>query len=249
MAELEKLLGYLSMPTGLLWLFMLAAVAYTVRVRAYRSTAAWAVAFVLYSIAGNGWVGAALMRAVEGQIIAVHPDDVGTLDALFVLGGGSKLGPRDYPQVGSAGDRIIEPVRLYHAGKVKTLVTSGRTVPGMGDPQDITLEIHRIWRELGVPDEAIIRLSAPYNTRMEIEAYSKLIAERRFKQVGLLTSAYHLPRAMRTANRVGLAVVPIAVDHRGGGPAFSYVHLVPNGAGFKQVHLACWEIIGSLVGR
>jgi len=243
---LAKLLGLLAMPTGLLWLALIGLAVWFRRERAGRALLGVLLA---YTLAGNVWVGGALMQSLEAGVRSVHPEEVPPLDALFVLGGGTKLGPRDYPEAGTHGDRVVLAARLYHAGKVALLVTSGRSTPGIGEDRDITLSHLRIWTELGVPESAVLRLSAPHNTSMELAEYAALARDHRFERVGILSSAFHLPRVMANAERQGLAAIPIAADHRGGHGGLALPNLVPQADGFARVGLACWELLGRAVGR
>ena len=236
------------MPAGLLWI-LLAGLAVLAARHHRRLGGAVAALWVAYTLVGNVWVGAWLIRALESQVDTVHPEEVPPLDALFVLGGGVKVGPRDWPEASGSGDRAILAVRLYHAGRTPVLVTSGRSVPGIMKHRDHSEDTARLFRQLRVPESAIVRLSHPYRTSMELDAYVELKAERGWDRVGLLSSAYHLPRVMRNARRVGFEAIPIAADHRGGAPPFGLIGLVPQSSGFTKVQTACWELVGMLAGR
>jgi uncharacterized SAM-binding protein YcdF (DUF218 family) len=248
LAALSKFIGVLVMPSGLLWILLAALAVFAWR-RHPRLGAATFALWVSYTVVGNVWVGSWLIQALERQVDAVHPEDVPPLDALFVLGGGVKVGPRDWPEASGSGDRAILAVRLYHLGHTPVLVTSGRAVPGIMAPRDHTEDTSRLWRQLKVPESAIVRLSTPYRTSMELDEYIKLKAQRGWGRVGLLSSAYHLPRVMRNARRVGFDAIPIAADHRGGAPPFGLIGMVPQSSGFTKVQTACWELVGMLAGR
>ena len=69
------------------------------------------------------------------------------------------------------------------------------------------------------------------------------------KRVAIVTSAWHLPRALALARRFGLAADGIPADRRGRMPPASPAFLVPDGAALHDTQLWCTETIGRMVGR
>ena len=98
-------------------------------------------------------------------------------------------------------------------------------------------------------DEAILTLSQPRNTREEVAAYRELVERRGWQRVGLITSGFHLRRAMRLADAAGLEVVALPAESRGPPAWEGLMSVIPSGAGFYRVHRASWEVLGAAVGR
>ncbi|MEZ5304442.1 MAG: YdcF family protein [Verrucomicrobiales bacterium] len=66
----------------------------------------------------------------------------------------------------------------------------------------------------------------------------------------LVTSAFHMRRAMACFECVGLDCQPFATDHRGGSPGrFSPAYLIPDPSGFSTWQLFVKEWAGMLVYR
>jgi len=245
----QKFLGRLIMPSGLLWLVLIATTVFAWRRWSRKQACAWTLVLVAYTLIGNSWLGAAMVGALEAQIPMTHLTDGGKFDAVFVLGGGTKPGPDGRPQLGSVGDRVALAARLYHAGRTPVLVTSGSSIAALGLAMDISEQTATIWRELGVPDTAIRQIAKPKNTSQELAAYPALIEAEGWKRVGVISSAWHLPRVLRGARRHGLELVPLPADHRGIVPGLALVWFVPQAIGFQQVQSALWELVGMAVGR
>lgn len=245
----QKVLGRLIMPAGWIWLSLFAVgLAYLLRQRRWEAGIAFGL-FGLYGVGGNQVVGAFLMESLQNDVVRVDPYEGPPYEALLVLGGGTKPGPY-HPEFGTAGDRVALAARLFHAGRAPILVASGRSLPGLPEALtvDLSKDTQQIWTGLRVPQDAIVRLPDPHNTQLEMQAYRQLIETRGWRRVGLISSGYHLPRAMRHARRLGLHVVPIAADHHRA-DAFSGLSLVPQGSGFFLVERAVWEYVGRAVGR
>lgn len=249
MLSLSKLIGFLIMPAGLVWLGLLLAPIWAFQQRRKGFALALFALCLAYTLAGNPALGRALMARLEHRIPPLPPE-APPFEAVFVLGGGSEEGPEGLPQLSEAGDRIAAAAALWHAGRTRFLVASGASDDSLRGPRDAGKETEALWRRLGIPGEAILRLERPCRiTREEVAAYAELKRQRGWTRVGLLSSAWHLPRALRLARRAGLEVTPIPADFRGRPERFQLWHLVPQADGFQQVQLACWEWLGAAAGR
>jgi uncharacterized SAM-binding protein YcdF (DUF218 family) len=249
MLALTKLLGMLCMPLGLLWLGLALAATWAFRKRLRGLGAFLVLLFLGFTLAGNVQVGAWFMGRLESEVPPLSESSA-PFDALFVLGGGSQIDDQGHPLLSTGGDRIIEAARLWQAGRATCLVASGASDDALADRRNLGAETRAIWVSLGIPGTAIRVLAEPcFITRQEIQAYGRLKTREGWRRVGLVSSAWHLPRAMALARREGLAVVPVPSDRRGRMPRFQLWHLVPQADGFQNTQLACWEHLGRLAGR
>lgn len=116
--------------------------------------------------------------------------------------------------------------------------------------RNLGAEARIIWQELGIPAEAIWVVDQPcVITRDEIRADQRLAARQGWSRVGLLSSAWHLPRAQALAERQGFRVQGFPSDRWGRIPSFHLWHLVPQSEGLEHTQLACWEWLGRWMGR
>jgi uncharacterized SAM-binding protein YcdF (DUF218 family) len=244
-----KILGRLAMPAGLVFLALWLTTIVHAHQRALRPALASALTLLAYMAAGNVWLGASLVAPLEAPYVHANPLDEPPFDAVFVLGGGTSIDPQGRVYLTRAGDRLALGARLYHTGRTPLLVASGSSPPGTENPRNAAAESALVWTQLGVDPDAILTLPGPTNTSEELRAYADLIRERGWTRVGLVSSAWHLPRVMRNAQRVGLDVTPLAADRRGIATWSGFESLVPTGSGFDLVHRAAWERVGVLVGR
>lgn len=249
MLAFTKLLGMLLMPIGLLWLGLLVAMGWAFK-RRQRGLGGFLVLLCAgFTLAGNTRVGHVLMARLEASLPSL-PEHAAPLEALFVLGGGTEVDAQGRPFLAESGDRVMEAARLWHAGRVKRLVASGASMDAKAERRNLGEETRTIWLGLDIPPEAIRVIEEPcFNTRAEIQAYGRMKAKEGLHRVGLLSSAWHLPRAQALAQREGLEVQLIPSDRRGRIPPFRLWDLVPGHDGFQNTHRACWEMLGRLMGR
>jgi uncharacterized SAM-binding protein YcdF (DUF218 family) len=247
--ELRKFTGLGLMPAGLVWLGLL-AFARVLAVRGSRPLAATAlVLWLIYTLAGNAWLGSAGLAWLERRYATLDPLGQGPFDAVLVLGGGVDVSDDGAPTLTAAGGRVVLAVRLYHAGKTRLLAASGPFVLLADDTATSTAAATGlIWRELGVPEESIVLLEGPRSTTDEVLALKRAAAERGWRRVGLLTSPWHLRRAMGLCRRYGVEATPLPADAVGM-PRLQLRWVVPQEIGFQRVQTACWEFLGPLAGR
>ena len=241
----KKVLGLLLLPPGLLWLALMMLATWPGLRRGGRGLAA--LALVVYTLAGNPWLGAWLLGRLEAPYAALKPADT-KFDAICVLGGGSSARPDGKPQLGPAGDRLIVPARLYLAGKSAHLVASGLNVTDCDGSRSLADDTAALWRGLGVPEAAITRLSSPRTTKEEIRAYKDLIAARSWRHVGVCSSAWHLRRVETICRQEGLRMIPVPADFLSGPLPWVPMYAVPQARGFQNVQKALWEYLGALTG-
>lgn len=244
---LQKVVGYLLMPAGLCWLALIVITIALFTARRWWSGAALAIVVLLYTTSGNVWLGSYLLARLEAQV-PPGPDQatMEPFQAVFVLGGGTELMPDRSPRLSESGDRVVVAARLHLAGKAPLLVTGGQSIDGWRDLGD---EVRRIWRGLGVPDTAVIVEREPRITRDEIIRYHALATQRGWTRVGVISSAWHLPRVLDHCRRLGWTVTAIPSDGRGLQYGAEFRWFIPQARGFTAMETACWEMLGRLTGR
>lgn len=241
----KKVVAHLILPAGLLWLVLVAVMAWPGLGKGARMTAV--AFFLLYSLAGSPYLGVCLLRILEAPYYD-HEQPTEKLDALVLLGGGTGLSPGGRPALGLHGDRITRPAILFHEGLVGTLVTTGRSITEDSVDRLLSRETSQLWQGLGVPAEVIVEVPEPRNTREELAAVADLVKKHpEWKRIGLCTSASHLSRALAEGRSQGLDLVPVPCDFRSGTLIVSPMYLVPQGRGFRDVQTALWEFLGRVM--
>jgi uncharacterized SAM-binding protein YcdF (DUF218 family) len=241
----KKVIGLLVLPSGVIWLGLMAMVGWPGLNRLGRAFAM--LVLILYTLAGNAWTGAWLLGRLESPYAAMaRPSQ--PFDAICVLGGGSSATPNGDAQLGPAGDRLIVPARLFLSGKARHLVASGLSVTDIGGSRSLADDTAAVWLELGIPETAITRLSKPRTTAEEIRAYKELIAVNSWKRVGVCSSAWHLRRVEKICRSEGIGMVPVPADFLSAPLPWTPMYAVPQARGFQNVQKALWEYLGGIIG-
>ena len=132
-------------------------------------------------------------------------------DAIVVLGGGMNRNTTlPYAEMYSSADRVWHAARLYRAGKAPVVIPSGEGEERSAVP---------LLLDFGVPRQAIRVESKARNTEENALLVEKLVntlpgaVKIRAPRVLLVTSAWHMRRALQNFGQTGLDVIPAATDH------------------------------------
>ena len=138
------------------------------------------------------------------------------LDYVVVLGGrleGDRHRPPSARVAGEVLPRLVEGIRVYQLCPGSKLVVSGG-IPGLPDA-GFAAVAGKLAEQLGVPGNDIIREQRPLDTVSEARTMQPLLQDSYF---ALVTSAWHMPRAVALFRAQGLKPFPApAAFHTGRG--------------------------------
>ena len=255
----EKVGTALVMPSGVLWILLLtlSIQLWTQRNQnpaGHSGAVAATVCFALFSVAGNGFIANQMAAALEADYMTVDPMKETPLDVVIVLGGGGGLGANGRLQGNGSGDRLILAAQLYHQEIAGKFICTGQRIVSMNasgvDPAESSRDI---LLKLGVPDSAI-EMAGGRNTSEEMQALGERFQDSKLR-IGLLTSAWHLPRAMRLANRNRLTPIPLPAGFHTGANIEGLTtgqiveSMIPNGFALGATWSFAREYLGMLLGR
>ncbi len=244
--EAQKLATRLATPLGFVWLVLFGLALDQLRNRRWWPGGLAGGCWLLLSLGGNPWIAAGLLASLERS---VPPPQTQVWDAIAVLGGGTALDESGTVQLGDSGDRLRLGHALWRDHRAPLLVALGSGLLGSDRERNLAAETAELWRGWGVPDAAILLCPEPVNTRREIERLANEARLRGWKRVALVSSAWHLPRALALARRFGLPADGLPADSRGRLLPASPAYLVPGGASLHDVQLWCTEVLGRMVRR
>ena len=186
------------------------------------------------------------MARLMAVMIGIFDPDV------IVLGGGTSSTYNNRVQLGMAGDRVATAARLYHSGQVKKIICTG-SQSFRASPEDLhpREEAKLILTEFGIPASAVILLEGE-NTSQEMNSLKSWIPEHINSpqpRVGLITSAWHLNRALRLAKSQGLEFEPIPSNFISGPVNPSPHWVIPSGDNLATTGRIVKEYLAAIVSR
>jgi uncharacterized SAM-binding protein YcdF (DUF218 family) len=142
--------------------------------------------------------------------------------------------------------RLVEGVRIHRKLPNSTLIFSAG--PAKGDSVSQAEVSAKSAIELGVNPDKLMLMQNPTNTMEEAAAYLKLFGNQR--PLILVTSAYHMNRALMLFNFLNLHPFPAPVDFAfKQNPHDHSFHLTPSITNITRTQLAIHEFLGHFWAR
>jgi uncharacterized SAM-binding protein YcdF (DUF218 family) len=204
---ISKLLPHLIYPFNLI-LFFLGVGCLLVVVRQLRvGLRLFYLAFAIALVSGSP-LSSELYRRHEYQNLPVELGQLPTVDAIVLLGG--DVGLPLYPRVDSEimGNRTLHTFRLYKAGKAKLILISGGNVFPQTNVYGESYYSAALLSEWGIPNDVIVVEPNSRNTYENAVETKKLLESLQVDKILLVTSAFHMPRALATFRTVGIDAIP-----------------------------------------
>jgi uncharacterized SAM-binding protein YcdF (DUF218 family) len=184
----------------------------------------------------------ALGGYLESQYPSVPVETLPRADAIVVLGGGlgSPTPYTVYPELYQGGDRGWHAARCFHAGKAPVVLFSGLGEgPGM----------KQFLMDLGVPATNIVLESESKNTYENGLFVRTKLKEMKASRVILVTSAWHMRRAVMAFKKLKVDVIPAGCDYealssRGALTPDMQMYYLPSPDVLMRSTAACKEYIG-----
>lgn len=241
---LKKVVGGLLMPLPFLLLLMALALVLLWFTRWQKIgkglfTLGWLI-LLLFSLQP---VADRLLGPIE-QTYPTRPQNNGVA-WIVVLGGGYTWNPAWAPSsnlFANSLPRVTEAVRLWRTCPEARLIFTGAAAAG--NPVTTAAAGARVAESLGVPPERIVTLGTARDTGEEARAVLKVVGQQPFI---LLTSASHLPRAMRFFQEAGMHPLPAPANQMAiASPLNSWERAFPSPVWLMHSQTALYETLGSL---
>ena len=244
--QLSKFLWLFADPANLLVFLLLVGLVLTCTSRRRSGRALLGIALSVVMVLSVLPVGQIMLSTLEARFPA-FADDGTPVDGIIVLGG--TLDPTLYSQHRSSGfngaiARVTEAAMLAQKHKnARIIFSGGAPTPFSGEVSESSAA-RDIFRMAGVADVRV-ELDVESRNTAENAAYALAIAKPRPGERWLLvTSAFHMPRAIGCFRKAGFAVIAHPVDYRITGAPYSALGEVGVLPGLTYFSIALHEIMG-----
>lgn len=255
------------MPTGFLWLAMLTGAITFWKMRRTLAAVICAMVFVFLLTFFNSMIAGVFYRTTELEL-SENPmlQVTEPLDAVVLLGGYAVRNQFGEAQVNADGERLVTVAKLWYSGKTRTIICTGTAHMGDSHPSVLGREL---LVSLGVPDEIIFEIPGE-NTSQEMQSMKTFLgdppatwlkhvgstdeaatteSQDSSRRLGLVTSSYHIKRALRLAETQGIEFTPIPCGFSSSDNDWTPRQLIPNASAGSKMASVCKTFLASLVGR
>ncbi|MFS8115418.1 ElyC/SanA/YdcF family protein [Rhizobium jaguaris] len=163
--------------------------------------------------------GAYIVQGLEERF--PHPaGDPADLKCMIVLGGATQnevTTARGGYELDSAGDRLIETLRLAQKFPQARIVVSGGDGSISGKYEGDAVISERFFVALGLPKDRLVEDTTSRTTFENAVNTKELLAKNGLSGCLLITSGFHMPRSVGIFRKQGIDFIPWPVDYRSTG--------------------------------
>jgi uncharacterized SAM-binding protein YcdF (DUF218 family) len=239
------------------WLFMLvqpslvclAMVATGLVMRRHRLIA---TGFVMLLIIGFSPLSFLMLMPLEDRFPRPRLDQVGEISGIIILGGfedayGTMA--RGVLTMGDAAERLTEGVLLAHRLPRARVIFAGGSATILDASPSAATAVADFIVGTGIAQDRVILESVSRNTRENAMMTHEIVKPKPGERWLLVTSAFHMPRAMGVFRQAGFEVIAWPVDYRTTGRGDATRTTGSLGEGTYHVDVGTKELIGLIVYR
>lgn len=244
---LSKLLAFLFSP--LVWVFILLLYSFRTKVEGRAKKLRWSAVIILY-LCSNSFLVDEFFRAWE----PVTPD-YDLMDTRYegaiVLGGIGSIDLRlQKINFGQSGDRLFQTLSLYYKGRINRIIFTGGSGSIEFPEKKEGFFVKKYLQSIQFPDSALLIENESRNT-FENAVFTKRLLDSLHIDGNflLVTSAYHMPRAMAIFKKAGYThLTPYVTNRSSGLRRFTFDHLfIPNPGTLFALEFLIHEWVGFMV--
>jgi uncharacterized SAM-binding protein YcdF (DUF218 family) len=240
----SKILTFFLMPAGIICILLIYAISTKNRTKSKKTVIATLTFFYIFSSPFITNEILLMWEVPPTAISTVKPHNIG-----IILTGGTintTRQPAENIFLGGTSDRIGQALQLYKLSKIKKILISGGEVPILR--KTTSREIDQIVRYLivsGVPKEDIYLEDRSTNTHENAVNTAKLLKKQFPNQSYILiTSGFHLKRAIRCFEKAGVKVTPYGSNYLSSERQWVPTYFLPAGDSIGHLQLIFREVIG-----
>lgn len=243
---LSKLIGFVTVPYT--WAFALFVWAFITRKKLLKKRLVITAFAVLY-LFSNAFIFDEVCRMWESKFTL--DNQVPNNSIAILLGGYASYDETIMrTELQSSGDRLYQTLRLNGLKNFEYILLNGGsgslTTPHLREANYVYADLVK----MGFSESKLLVEANSKNTHQNAVEALKLLKEKglEHKPLVLITSAYHMPRALACFKKVGLNPMPFAVNRKSGPRKFYFDHLfIPQAWIINDWNFLMREMVGYTV--
>ncbi|MGB3695103.1 MAG: YdcF family protein [Spirulinaceae cyanobacterium] len=217
------------------------------------------LALIILLLSSNGWVSNEIVRSLEWQHLP--PQEIPQADAIVILGGSTRpqSPPRATVEIAEQGDRVIYGGYLYQQKKAPLIIPAGGRISwkGGGDKSEAE-DMAALLKLMGIPSQDMILEKESLNTYENAVNVKKILQQKKLNKILLVTSALHMPRALKIFQKRNIEAIPAPTDflvseqllkEPSSSTEAIFLNLIPDVDHLEYTTKAIKEYIGTIVYR
>lgn len=187
-----------------------------------------------------------VLKPLEKRYVPINEEQLARADVYILLGGGiSEDAPLSFGQKGIPSEasmmRMSELVRLYKKDRKKIIVSGGKT-PGKSISEASVYKKFLV--DMGIEQEDVLMEEESRTTAENSNMTKKIMNDYGFEYGVLITSATHMPRAVKSFERNGMEVVAAPCGYAAHYGSYGIQSFLPKASNIELITRGLWEYVG-----
>ena len=167
---------------------------------------------------------------------------------IIVLGGFAGETSPGKGQFNTSADRFIQTIELFDLGRAKHILMSGGSANLVNTKFREADWVVKQFKNVNIPDSALLIENQSRNTLENASFSKKLLESHHLKPPYILvTSAFHMRRAMGIFRRDGIDVIPYPCNYLTGSTAVTFDSFIPDSQALGNWDFYIKEVVGNAV--
>lgn len=242
---LSKTLVFFTRPSNVLFALALLGLVLLLTRYARAGRRLLAGSIIVMLILGVSPLGRAMVLPLENRFPPWDPSR-GAPDGIVVLGGAVHpdiSAARNVVALGDSAERMTVIAELARRYPDARIVFTGGSAGIFGGAREADYVV-RLWESFGIPRERIIVERDSRTTAENAALTKKLVAPKPGERWLLVTSSYHMPRAVGVFRKAGFPVEPYPVDWLSDGEGVRWSAPYSIAGGLASIDYASHEWVG-----
>lgn len=184
-----------------------------------------------------------LMHSLEQEFPPQPMQAIHNADVIVVLGGSTRgyAHQSGLPDLNQQADRLVYAAQLYKSGKAPMLLLTGGGLEGSVSEAQQMQEVLSV---MGIPSRFMLLETRSRNTHDNAVFSASMLRAKGVQRILLVTSAFHMRRAIALFEAQGLEVVPAPTDFQQVATQEPLPDWLPWVSNLAQTTNALHEIVG-----
>lgn len=225
---------------------ILLSLLFIIKINGWKNKTLALIPILLLWIASSFPTAQYLIGKLESGYPPVEIDRLPKADAIVVLGGmiNNLTIHEARIELMDSSDRITDSILIYKKKKAEDIIFTGGSGVLFYQKNPEAVLAKRFLVSFGIPEDKVIIEKDSKNTRENAFYTARILAEKNKKKIILVTSAFHLKRALPLFEKQGLEVIAFPTDYKSLKMDFYWDVIIPSAGSLEVTTIALKELAG-----
>ena len=184
-----------------------------------------------------------LLETLENKYPPKNIENLLNVDAIVILGGGvvENKNITNFFGLHTSLIRLLHGMELYKMHKAPKIILTGGGLAGELPEAEVML---KFLQKFNIDEDDILLETKSHNTYENAVNIRNIIQQYGIKKIILVTSAFHMPRALATFKTLDINTIPSPTDYNVDYSKYGILNWMPDAFSLHKTTISCKEYLG-----